>query len=181
MNQREDQYGGPPEARVRYPAEVVAAVADAVPEEFVVGIRVSQTMVTDTDHQWAEGEDAAAVFFEELSAAGAEYIHTTEPDATAPTFGADGPTLGEAAVEHATDDTVVIANGGLGAPEAARTALDGGADFLTLATGALANPDWPSRVAQGVELAEFDYREFLRPAATISEHELELGPSLSDD
>ncbi|MFC7058631.1 NADH:flavin oxidoreductase [Halovenus salina] len=174
MNQRDDEYGGGPAARVRYPVEVVSAVADAVPDDFVVGLRVSQTMVTDTDHQWEEGEDAAAVFFEELSAAGAEYIHTTEPDATVSSFGEDGPSLAETAVEYATDDTVIIANGGLGTPEAARTALDDGADLLTLATGALANPDWPRRVADGNELAEFDYREFLRPEATISEHELAL-------
>ncbi len=174
MNQRDDEYGGGPEARVRYPAEVVSAVADAVPEEFVVGIRISQTMVTDTDHQWDEGEDAAAVFFEALSAAGADYIHTTEPDATAPSFGADSPTLAAAAVEYATDNTVVIGNGGLGTPEAARSVLESGVDLLTLATGALANPDWPTRVAQGDELAEFDYRAFLRPEATISEHERSL-------
>jgi 2,4-dienoyl-CoA reductase-like NADH-dependent reductase (Old Yellow Enzyme family) len=181
MNQRDDEYGGGPAARVRYPADVVSAVADAVPEEFVVGIRISQTMVTDTDHQWEEGEEAAAVFFEELSAAGAEYIHTTEPDATVPSFGDDGPSLAAAAVEHVTDDTVVIANGGLGTPEAARSALEDGADLLTLATGALANPDWPTRVAEGEELAEFDYRKYLRPKATISDHELTIEASPSDD
>jgi len=183
MNQRDDEYGGGPQARVRYPAEVVAAIADAVPEAFVVGIRVSQTMVTDTDHQWAEGEDAAAVFFEELSGAGADYVHTTEPDATVSSFGEDGPTLAESALEHVTDDTVVIANGGLGAPDAARSALEDGADLLTLATGALANPDWPTRTARGDELVEFDYRKYLRPKATISDHELELPndtPSTTD-
>jgi 2,4-dienoyl-CoA reductase-like NADH-dependent reductase (Old Yellow Enzyme family) len=174
MNQRGDEYGGGPEARVRYPAEVVAAIADAVPKSFVVGIRVSQTMVTDTDHQWAEGEEAAAVFFEELSAAGADYVHTTEPDATVSSFGEDGPTLAQAAVEHVTDDTVVIANGGLGTPDAARSVLEDGADLLTLATGALANPDWPTRAARGDELTEFDYRAFLRPTATISDRELDL-------
>jgi 2,4-dienoyl-CoA reductase-like NADH-dependent reductase (Old Yellow Enzyme family) len=181
MNQRDDEYGGDPAARVRYPAEVVSAIADAVPEEFVVGIRISQTMVTDDEYQWPEGEDAAAVFFEELSAAGADYIHTTEPDATTPTFGSDGPTLAEAAVEYATDDTVVIANGGLGTPAAARGALEGGADLLTLATSALANPDWPTRVAEGDDLADFDWRSFLKPEATISEAELSLESTPTDD
>lgn len=181
MNQRDDRYGGGPEARVRYPAEVVSAVADAVPEEFVVGIRISQTAVTDTDYQWEEGEDAASVFFEELSAAGADYVHTTEPDATVSSFGEGSSTLAQAAVEYATDETVVIANGGLGTPDAARRALEDGADLLTLATSALANPDWPRRVAQGDELAEFDYRKFLRPEATISEHELSNDTSHSND
>jgi 2,4-dienoyl-CoA reductase-like NADH-dependent reductase (Old Yellow Enzyme family) len=180
-NRRDDEYGGGPESRVRYPADVVSAIADAVPAEFVVGIRVSQTMVTDTDNQWKGGKDAAAVFFEELSAAGADYVHTTEPDATVSAFGADGPSLGEAAVEYATDDTTVIANGGLGTPEAARGVLEGGVDLLTLATSALANPDWPTRVAQGDELTGFDYEAFLRPEATISEHELPDDTSHSSD
>lgn len=180
MNQRDDEYGGEPTARVRYPAEVVSAVAEAVPEDFVVGIRISQTMVTHDDYQWPEGEDAAAVFFEELSAAGADYVHTTEPDATVSTFGTDGPTLAEAAVEYVTDETVVIANGGLGTPEAARNALDDGADLLTLATSALANPDWPTRVAEGDELADFNWKTFLAPEASISSHELPVDTTPTD-
>lgn len=180
MNQRDDEYGGEPSARVRYPAEVVSAISEAVPEEFVVGIRVSQTMVTDDEYQWPEGEDAAAVFFEEFSSAGADYIHTTEPDATVPTFGDDGPTLAEAAAQYASDDTVIIANGGLGTPEAACDVLNRGADLLTLATSALANPDWPTRVAKDRELAEFDWQSFLAPEATISEHELSVETARTD-
>ena len=181
LNRRDDEYGGEPADRVRYPAEVVAAVAKAVPKDFVVGVRVSQSMVTDYDYEWPEGEAAAAVFFERLSAAGADYIHTTERDATAPTFGADGPTLAEAAVEYVTDDTVVIANGGLGTPEAARNALEDGADLVTLGTSALANPDWPTRVAEGDELAQFDRETFLKPEASISDHELGDEASATDD
>nr|WP_083857041.1 NADH:flavin oxidoreductase [Natrinema limicola] len=181
LNQREDEYGGKPANRVRYPAEVVSAVAEAVPENFVVGVRISQTMVTDYDYEWPEGEDAAAVFFKELSAAGADYIHTTERDATASTFGADGPTLAEAAVEYSTDHTAVIANGSLGTPEAARKALNRGADLLTLGTSALANPDWPTRVAEGDELAQFDRAQFLKPEASISNHELLDGTSATED
>ncbi len=177
MNQRDDEYGGDPEARVRYPAEVVEAVATAVPEDFVVGVRVSQSMVTDYRYEWPEGEAAAAVFFEALSSAGADYIHTTERYATEPTFGDDGPSLAEAAVEYVTDDTVVIANGNLGTPEAARQVLDDGADLLTLGTSALANPDWPSRVAAGEALAQFDRATLLEPKASIGDEELSVGAS----
>ncbi|MFB6121016.1 MAG: NADH:flavin oxidoreductase [Halobacteriaceae archaeon] len=180
MNQRDDEYGGEPDARVRYPAEVVAAVAEAVPEEFVVGVRVSQSMVTDYGYEWPEGEDAAAVFFEELSAAGANYVHTTERYATEPTFGDDGPSLAEAALEYVTDDTVVIANGGLGTPEAARQVLEDGADLLTLGTSALENPDWPTRVADGDDLAEFDRGRLLKPEASIGDEELSLDASPVD-
>ncbi|MCT9094828.1 NADH:flavin oxidoreductase [Haloarchaeobius sp. HME9146] len=179
-NQRDDEYGGAPENRVRFPAEVVSAVAEAVPDDFVVGVRVSQTKVTDPEYEWPEGEDAAAVFFPELSAAGADYVHVTEPDVTSPAFGDDGPTLAEAAVEHVTDDTVVIANGGLGDPEAAREATEAGADLLTLGTGALANPDWPTRVADDRELDQFDPARFLAPTAELADHEIPAAPAADD-
>ena len=180
MNRRDDEYGGDPQARVRYPTEVVSAVSEAVPEEFVVGIRISQSMVTDYGYVWPEGEDAAAVFFEELSAAGAAYIHTTERDATAPTFGEDGPSLAEAAGRYSVPDTAVIANGGLGTPAAARESLDNGADLVTLGRRALANPDWPRRVTTGADLAEFDRTSRLKPEASISEDELSLGASSAE-
>lgn len=180
MNRRDDEYGGGPMDRVRYPAEVVSAVADAVPDDFAVGIRVSQSMVVDYGYEWPEGEDAAAVFFEELSAAGADYVHTTERYATEPTFGSDGSSLAAAAVDHVTDETSVIANGGLGTPAAAREVLEAGVDFLTLGTSALANPDWPRRVASGDDLSEFDREALLKPEATISDGELSADASPAD-
>lgn len=181
FNRRDDEYGGSPENRVRFPKEVVAAVDEAVPAEFVVGVRVSQTAVTDEDYRWPEGEDAAAVFFEALSSAGADYVHVTEPDATTPAFGDDGPTLAEAAADYAADETVIIDNGGLGTPEAAREKIDSGADLVTLATSALANPDWPTRVADGDELTAFDPTEFLVPTAELSEDEIPPELSSADD
>lgn len=181
FNQRDDEYGGAPADRVRYPREVVAAVDEAMPEEFVVGVRVSQTAVSDEDYQWPEGEDAAAVFFKELSAAGADYIHTTEPDATTPAFGDEGSTLAEAAAEYAMDGTVIIDNGGLGTPEAAREKIDADADLVTLATSALANPDWPNRVADGDELTTFDPVDFLVPSAELSKHEIPTDSAAADD
>jgi len=181
FNQRDDEYGGVPANRVRYPREVVAAVDEATPADFVVGIRVSQSTALDEDHLWPEGEDAAAVFFEELSTAGADYIHVTEPDATTPAFGDDGPTLAEAAATYAADETVIIDNGGLGTPDAAREKVDAGADLVTLATSALANPDWPEKVSKGEELTAFDPAEFLAPSAELSEHELQTSGASADD
>ena len=166
---------------MQYPAEVVNSVVSAVPEEFIVGVRVSQSMVTDYSYVWPEGEEAAAVFFDMLSNTGADYIHTTERYATEPTFGEDGPSLMEAAVKYVTDNTVVIANGSLGTPDAARQAIDDGADLLTLGTSALANPDWPSRVVAGKDLAQFDRTQLLEPKATISDEELSPGISSVDD
>lgn len=174
-NEREDEYGGSVEAQIRYPAEVVEAVDNATPDEFVVGVRVSQTMVSDSEYRWPEGEDAAATYFEAFSDAGADYVHVTEPDITEPAFDDNDPTLAEAAVKYA--DATVIANGGLGDPEAAAQVVEAGADLVTLATGALANHDWPRRVQEGKSLNDLDFEKILTPFASIKEAEI---PSTAD-
>ncbi len=62
----------------------------------------------------------------------------------------------------------VIANGGMHDLHQAADVLDGGhADLLSIGRGALANPDLPSRVADGAELGQFDHA-MLSPMATIS-------------
>lgn len=177
-NRRDDEFGGDPEARARFPASVVEAVSERLPASFVVGVRVSQTRVTDAEYEWAAGEDAAAAFFPAFTDAGADYVHVTEPDVTAPAFGEEGPTMTEYAAEYA--DAPVVTNGGLADPDAAREAVADGADLLTHATGALANPDWPHRVAAGEELDEFDPGAFLAPTAELSDHEVPTVASADD-
>ncbi|MFD1513728.1 HisA/HisF-related TIM barrel protein [Halomarina rubra] len=169
-NRRDDEYGGDVESRVRFPAEVLAAVREAMPESFVVGIRVSQEKVNDDGYEWPGGEDDAEVVFAALSEAGADYLHVTETDITAPAFGDDGPTLAAAAVEYG--DAPVVANGGLGDPETARSVLEAGADLLTLGTSALSNPDWPEQVARGEDPDPFDFEGILLPSATIGDDEV---------
>ena len=61
----------------------------------------------------------------------------------------------------------VIANGGLDdAPLAERVLADGHADLVSLGHGALANPDWPRRLATGAPFEPFD-PDLLRPEVTI--------------
>jgi len=174
-NERDDEYGGDVENRIRPTAEVVEAVQAATPADFVVGVRVSQSKVNDPDYRWPGGEDDAEVVFGALSDAGADYLHVTEEDATAPAFD-EGPTLTELADKYG--DAPVIANGALEDPDAARATVEESADLITLATGALANPDWPTRVAEDRPLDEFDFGRILQPDATIDESEV---PAPADD
>ncbi|MGZ0747063.1 oxidoreductase [Haloparvum sp. AD34] len=167
-NERDDEYGGSVANRVRFPAEVVEAVVEATPADFVVGVRASQTKVNDDAHEWADEAQAETVFGA-LTDAGADYVHVTEPDVRTPAIGDEGPTLTELAAEHA--DAPVIANGSLGAPEDARDAVAAGADLVAQATPALANPDWPNRVARDEPLDEFDFEATLLPTAEIDESE----------
>jgi 2,4-dienoyl-CoA reductase-like NADH-dependent reductase (Old Yellow Enzyme family) len=166
LNDRTDEYGGSPAARARFPREVLDAVVEATPDEFVVGIRLSQTKVNDDDHRWNAEE--AATYLPTLDAG--DYVHVTDPDITTPAFPGTDRTLAELAVEHA--DTTLLANGGLANPEDARNTLRAGVDVVTLATGALANHDWPDRVADGEPLAEFDFEAMLTPKATLNSSEV---------
>ncbi|QRV13610.1 NADH:flavin oxidoreductase [Haloterrigena salifodinae] len=176
-NERDDEYGGDVKNRIRLTAEVLEAVQAATPDEFVVGVRISQSKVNDPDYRWPGGEDDAAVVFETLSDAGADYLHVTEEDVTTPAF-ESGPTLTELANRYG--DAPVIANGALEDPDAARATVAEGADLITLAKGALANPDWPQRVAEDRPLADFDFQRILQPDATIDESEVPE-PADADD
>ena len=172
-NQREDRYGGSVENRVRLLVEAVQAVRAAVGPDFLVGIRISQGKVNDYHHKWAGGQQDAEIVFARLAEAGVDYIHTTEFDAQAPAFGqdnSDGDTL--AGYAKRFGKLPVIANGQLGAPEAAQAILAGGtSDIVALGKSALANRDWPRRVAEHGKLEEFDFG-LLQPIAHIKESEL---------
>jgi 2,4-dienoyl-CoA reductase-like NADH-dependent reductase (Old Yellow Enzyme family) len=168
-NQRTDEYGGSTENRVRLLVEVVRAVRSEVGDGYPVGIRISQGKVNDYHHKWAGGERDAEVIFTGIAAAGPDFIHITEFDATQPAF-ETGQTLAELATRYAR--VPVIANGQLGAPERAESLIaNGHAEVITLGKSALANPDWPRRVMAGEPIEEFDF-SVLQPQANIKEHEL---------
>ncbi|WP_435196967.1 NADH:flavin oxidoreductase [Natronomonas sp. EA1] len=175
QNTREDEYGGSPEARARFPREVLDAVIEATPDEFVVGIRLSQTAVQDDEHRWTAEE--AEAYLSALDAG--DYVHVTQEPITEPAFEDTEQTLYELAEAYA--DTAVIANGGIGSPEAAAEVIENGADLVTQAKSALANPDWPARVQAGEALDDFDFEETLLPTAELKEFEVPAPARSADD
>ncbi|UTW11731.1 oxidoreductase [Marinobacterium rhizophilum] len=163
-NARTDAYGGRPENRVRLICEVIQAVRHVTAKDFVVGVRISQTKVNDDQHRWPEAEAAAATIFSTIAQAGADYIHTTEPDAAAPAFeGSDSL----ASLAARFGGVPVIANGGVEAgDQALRLVQEQGAALVALGKAALANPDWARRVCEGSELRGFDFA-LLAPRADL--------------
>src|SRR3546814_8258675 len=88
----------------------------------------------------------------------------TEFEAGRPAFDDAGSSLAALARRHG--GVSVIANGSLDDPDRAAAFLaKGDADLISLARGALANPDWVDRVRLGRPLAAFD-PAILRPLAT---------------
>lgn len=166
-NRRGDRYGGVVAARIRLTAEVVSAVVADAPQGFLVGVRLSQTKVNDFSYRWPGGAGDAEIIFAALADAGAGYLHVASEgrDFIETARFADGRTITSVARE--VSGLPVIANGGMHDLGQAIDVLAGGhADLLSLARGALANPDLPRRVASGRALDEFDHA-FITPAATI--------------
>jgi 2,4-dienoyl-CoA reductase-like NADH-dependent reductase (Old Yellow Enzyme family) len=172
VNDRADLWGGATENRVRLILETFQAVRAKVGPEVPVGVRISQGKVNDYHHKWAGAERDAEIIFGSLADAGADFIHVTEFEAWKPAFTAAGPSLMRLAKRYAPK-AAIFANGSLHNVEQAVAALDDGADIVTIARGALANPDLPRRLSDRRPLNDFD-PAILGPIANIKEAELEL-------
>ena len=165
-NQRTDPYGGTPENRIRLTAEIVDTIRSATPNDFIVGVRLSEAKVNDFEYRWPGGPAEAATIFTTVASAGASYIHmagegrgfrdaigsSTEPFTT---------------LARRLTGLPVIANGGLGDAQLADEVIRAGhADLIGIGRAALANPDWPRRVQRGSTIAEFNH-EMLSHGASI--------------
>ncbi|MCA9418410.1 MAG: NADH:flavin oxidoreductase [Candidatus Omnitrophica bacterium] len=166
-NHRVDRYGGSPENRIRFTAEIVANIRSTAPEDFIVGVRVSEAKVNDHDYRWPGGAGEATILFHALAEAGASYLH----------IAGEGRGFRETLKESREPYTAlarrltglpVIANGGAGDPDLANNIIrEGYADFVAMGRAALANPDWPVKVANDWPLVGFD-PEMVSPHPTIA-------------
>lgn len=169
-NLRTDRWGGDIAARLQLSLEVIKSVRARVGQAVPVGIRISQGKVNDFFHKWANGEDDARVVFTLLAASGIDYLHLTEYEAWQPAFPDSPLSLVELARKYMPQMTI-MANGNLHEKDRALQVMTMGADFIALGRGALANHDWPQRVATGKVLREFD-SAILGPIANIKDCEL---------
>lgn len=147
-NQRQDEYGGSLENRMRFPLEVFAAVKAAIPSEVALGARI-----TGTD--WlAEGVtiEEAVMFARELEAAGCAFLDVTSGGVAA----ADIP-VGPGYQVHLAEQIKaavaipVMTVGMIVSPAQAEEILsDERADAVMLGRAFLDNPHWPYEAAQAL-------------------------------
>ena len=164
VNCRSDDYGGSVAVRARLLTEVLSAVQAAVGVEFTVGVRLSQAKVNDFQHRWS-GEAEAEIVFRAAAAAGADYIHTTEFEAWRPAFEGGHATFAELA--RIASGLPIVANGGLHNVDKAVAVIASGATVVSIGRGALANADWPARIAGGGEILPFN-PDLLYPVADLA-------------
>lgn len=170
-NNREDEYGGSPENRVRILVEVCRAVRKKMGKDFPIGIRISQAKVNDYDHKWAGGEKGAEIIFKKLNDSGIDFLHVTEYHAEAPAFEETGPSL--ASLAKRWTNLPVFANGNINTPDLAEQVITKNEiDVVAVGKAALANKEWALKAGNGQKLEEFNPEKFFVPDAKIKDFEL---------
>jgi 2,4-dienoyl-CoA reductase-like NADH-dependent reductase (Old Yellow Enzyme family) len=162
-NRRTDSYGGGIANRVRFSAQVVAAVRDAVGPEFPVAFRFSQWKGGDYDARIAQDPDELEAFLTPLAEAGVSIFHPSARRYWLPAFEGDPRTLA-GWTRHLTG-LPVITVGSVGVPSAFRAPegdeeqptlslaplVDllnrGEFDLVALGRASLADPDWAVKLS----------------------------------
>jgi NADPH2 dehydrogenase len=146
-NERDDDYGGSPENRMRFPLEVFDAVRAAWPAERPLGIRVSAT-------DWVDGGwdvEGTCGFARELAKRECDFI-VVSSGGMSPRQAIDagpGYQTGFAAEVRRASGLVTMAVGQITDPHHAEAILRSGqADMIALARGMLFNPRWPWHAAK---------------------------------
>ncbi|QDU65308.1 NADH:flavin oxidoreductase [Engelhardtia mirabilis] len=139
-NTREDEWGGSLERRARFVREILAAVKAAVPDTFLVGVRLSPE-VPDMGVTLADSLQVARWLVED----GVDFLHVSNWDSFKPPAAhpdSDRP-LTTWFRDAVGPEVPVIATGGVWTPAQADEVLAHGADMIGLARAAIGHARWP--------------------------------------
>jgi 2,4-dienoyl-CoA reductase-like NADH-dependent reductase (Old Yellow Enzyme family) len=156
LNKRQDAYGGSQENEFRIIKEIFEGIHTSVPQDFVIGLRLSEGKVNHLDYRWENGSEKAREILQQASSISASYIHVAAEkgdwmtDCTYP----DGSSYTSLAREIVK--VPVIANGGLHDLQKTHTVIEEGhGDLISLGKAALADHCWPKKVRSGYPVVEF--------------------------
>ncbi len=153
-NKRNDEYGGSPEGRMRYPLEIARALRALLPKGMPLGARI-------TGDDWMEGglkvSDAAA-FASALKADGLDYVDISSGGITAETRNPTTPGYNAPLAEKVRREAGIATRtvGLIVTPKQAEAIVGSGqADMVALARAMLDDPHWGWHAAQslGAEVA----------------------------
>ena len=145
-NQREDEYGGSFENRIRFPLEIFDVVRAVVPAGTPVGMRVSAT-------DWVDGGwdiEQTVAFANELKKRGCDWIDVSSGGVSPQQKIPLGPGYQVSFARRVKRDVGLptIAVGLITDPRQAETIVSAGdADLVAIARAALYNPRWPWHAA----------------------------------
>jgi 2-enoate reductase len=151
-NQRDDQYGGDLDGRLRFSMEIIGATRAAVGSQLPIIYKFTPDHYIEGGRSLEEGLEIAR----RLEAAGVDALHVD--GGCYEVWNRVIPSMYEPAacqvdLAEAVKQVVglpVIAHGKLGDPEIACSVVEEGkADFIALGRPVLADPDWPNKVKAG--------------------------------
>lgn len=180
-NLRSDDYGGTLEARVRFPAEVVAAIREAVGPDLAIVYRYSQWKSSDYNARIAATPDELARVLAPLVRAGVDVLHPSTRRHWEPAFpelsGTDGE-LGLAGWTKKITGLPTITVGSVGLDEVFTTSFTGRGDsnvtgierllkqyangefdLVALGRALLADPEWVRKLREGRSDEHIAYRQ----------------------
>jgi 2,4-dienoyl-CoA reductase-like NADH-dependent reductase (Old Yellow Enzyme family) len=140
-NTRNDEYGGPREARMRFPLDVARAVRQVVPRGTALGARI-------TGSDWMEGglsPDDAVACARELKGAGFDFVCVSSGGVTADTRNPTTPAYNAPLAEKIKREAGIAVRvvGLIASPKQADALVaEGKADMVALARAVLDNPHW---------------------------------------
>lgn len=150
-NQRDDDWGGPFENRIRFPLEIVRRIRAAVGERFVVIFRLSMIDLVEDGSTWQE----IVTLGQAVEAAGADIINTGIGwhEARVPTIVTSVPRAAFTEVTRrikAALSIPLITTNRINMPEIAEQVLaEGHADMVSMARPFLADPEWVRKAEAG--------------------------------
>ena len=163
-NTRDDEWGGKLANRTRFLLRILEACREAVPENFLVGVRLSP----EIPEQGVDFDDALLTA-RWVAEHGADFVHASHWDSfkTPGKYPDSDKPLTTWYREAVGADVPLIATGGIWTPAQADEVLAQGADLVGLGRAAIGNPRWPLEAATpGWEPARPPYTpEHLRGAA----------------
>lgn len=147
-NRREDDYGGSPERRWRFPIEIIRGIKEALGQNFVVGYRFSAREWIPDGLELAESIEMAKA----LEEAGADYLSVSQGCYGAATRifpeGEGEVTADTARIRQAVSISVMCPN--FQDPDRVAEAISNeSVDLVALSRPLLADPLWPKKVKEG--------------------------------
>jgi NADPH2 dehydrogenase len=148
-NTRNDEYGGPLSARMRFPREIVRAVRAVVPGRIPLGARI-------TGSDWNDGgltPDDAVAFAKALKEDGLDFIDISSGGITATTRNPTTPCYNAPIAERVKREAGIATRtvGLIVTPVQAESVVaEGKADMVTLARAMLDDPRWGWHAARAL-------------------------------
>ncbi len=156
INQRQDNYGGSPENRLRFVSDILAAVRIAASADMVVGIRISGD---EKDHDGLESAEILEIATALAETGNLDYLNVTAGTSAGlagsthivpPMAFETAYTAPLAAAVRAQVDLPVFVAGRINQPQIAEQVLSSGqADMCGMTRALIADPQMPNKAAAG--------------------------------